>query len=179
MTRLVITNDGTSNYVADALFSVDADYLGTYTTIGMSLATTDGCTMDVSGPTACEVAFDVVVAEAYTNAAGVAECGTTVSYGGGDCDPDADGQAVYEAINEMRAQMAAWAPRIDIAAGAADISCAANNIVCTAAYDGTTDSERTFVRTVTNIQAAADAMTAAGTLDVLAWQPGLYFAAED
>lgn len=181
LTRLVITNDGSSNYVADALFGVDAVYLGTYTTIGMSIFITDGCTMEVAGPTACEVAFDVVVAEAYTNAADVPECSTTVSYGGGDCDPDAEGQAVYEAINEMRAQMAAWIPLIDLAAAGADlaITCAANNIVCTATYDGTTSAERTFVRTVTNIQAAADAMTAAGTLEVLAWQPGLYFAAKD
>lgn len=147
----------------------------------MSLATTEACTMDVSGPTACEVAFDVVVAEGYTNASDVEDCGTTVSYGGAVCDPDAAGQAIFEAINEMRTQMSAWTPYLDgIESGNSYITCAANNIVCEADYDGDDEeTERTFVRNATNIQATADAMTAAGTLSALEWTPGLYFAAKD
>lgn len=58
--------------------------------------------------TACSMVFDVVVASGYTNNSDVAACTTTVSYGGGDCDPDDAGLALFEAINEMRANAATW-----------------------------------------------------------------------
>lgn len=100
--RFIITNDGSANKVGDALFSFDVAYKGLYNFIGMSYAVQDGCTMSTTGPVPCDVVLDVVVAQGYTNASGVAECSTEISYGGGDCDPDAAGQAVFEAINSMR-----------------------------------------------------------------------------
>ena len=50
----------------------------------------------------CEIVFDIVIAQRYTNDAWVADCGTQVEYGGGTCDPDAKAAAVFEAINSMR-----------------------------------------------------------------------------
>lgn len=184
LTRFIITNDGSATHIAEALFSVDSAYKGVYTAMGMSVATTDGCTQSTTGPASCDVAFDVVVAQAYATSSGIAECTTTVSYGGGDCDPDDLGKAVYEAINEMRTTMSAWQKYIDIDAASGNlITCSANLIVCPANYNGDADNvttDRSYpTQKKTGIQAAAAAMTTAGTLSALEWVPGLYFAAKD
>lgn len=98
--RFIITNDGGSNVLSSALFATDT----VYTTIGMSYKVDNSCNMDESTGAACALVFDVVVAESYANASGTAACGTDVSFGGGECDPNTEAQAVYEAINDMRAQ---------------------------------------------------------------------------
>jgi hypothetical protein len=109
MMRFIIANDG-SSVMKDALFGVDATYLNEYLYMGASYALTSGCVMDATAGdvTACSMVFDVVVASGYTNNSDVAACTTTVSYGGGDCDPDDAGLALFEAINEMRANAATW-----------------------------------------------------------------------
>lgn len=106
MMRMIIAQD--TGHIADALFDVTADYLGVYNNMGASYGSVNGCSMSTSGPTACSMVFDVVVTSGYTNNSDVAECQPTISYGGGDCDPDANGQAVFEAINAMRADVATW-----------------------------------------------------------------------
>jgi len=181
LTRFIITNDGSATFIGQGLFDVTSTYFGVYTKMGMSVATTDGCTMSTTGPASCDVALDVVLAQAYDTSSGVAECTTTVSYGGGDCDPDDAGKAVYEAINEMRTQMAAWRTMLNVGTNDSLLTCAANNIVCSADYNGDTAStERSYpTQKKAGIQAASDAMNTAGTRSALAWVPGLYFAAKD
>lgn len=99
--RFIITNDG-SNAMADAFFGVDSDYLGEYNMVGMAYGSPNDCSADTSGPTLCDFVFDIVATAGYTNSSGTATCDTTVSYGGDLCDPEAEGQAVFEAINSMR-----------------------------------------------------------------------------
>lgn len=70
MMRLLLANDGASNVMLDALFNGT-----TYTTIGMSYASADGCNMavktDSQNATQCSMVFDIVVAAAFTDASTV------------------------------------------------------------------------------------------------------------
>jgi hypothetical protein len=43
--RFVITNDGDSNNISNAIFGVTDEYLDVYSYIGMSYAVIDGCKM--------------------------------------------------------------------------------------------------------------------------------------
>lgn len=160
MMSLMITNDGTS-YIRDGLFDEDAAN-DVYRYVGMSYAVESGCSMNSSTPTSCDMVFDIVIAEAYTNDSSNAECGTAISFGGGTCDPDSVAQGVYEAINEMRQQMNLWALYIDTTNGASLLT-GCTSFQCTADFndDGTSES-RTYIRQVSNIATASAAMTTAG-----------------
>ena len=100
--RFILTNDGSSNYMANALFDVTDTYLDSYTSIGMSYAAVDGCSMSIDSVTVCELVFDVIVAQNYQNFNSVESCDTSINYGGGSCTPDSVAESVYEAINSMR-----------------------------------------------------------------------------
>lgn len=89
--RLTISNDGADNKVAAALF----DSTSAYAVIGASYAVADGCTMDYTVPTLCDMVFDIVVAHAFADASSVVTCTTEISYGGGLCDPTTEAAAVY------------------------------------------------------------------------------------
>lgn len=173
--RFIITNDGGSNVLSSALFATDT----VYTTIGMSYKVDSSCNMDESTPTSCSLVFDIVVAESYANASGTTTCGTDVSYGGGECDPNTEAQSVYEAINSMRAQTSLWATYIDSASSGALIS-GCTTYQCDADFneDGST-STRTYIRGSANLATAATAINSAGSLDSLEWTAGLVRAAAD
>lgn len=175
--RLIITNDGGSNILADALFATDS----VYTVIGMSYRQDNTCSMSDDGTdvTSCELVLDVVTAEAYANASGTTTCGTDISFGGDNCDPDAEAQAVYEAINAMRSQTALWSTYLDADNGNALIS-GCTTYQCTADFnedDSTTT--RTYIRGSSNLGDASTAIGAASGLDSLEWVPGLALAAKD
>lgn len=177
MMRFIITNDGGSNILADALFATDS----VYSVIGMAYRQDSGCSMsdDGSAVSSCELVFDVVTAEAYANASGTTTCGTDISFGGDNCDPETEAQGVYEAINEMRAQTALWGTYLDSSNGNALIS-SCTTYQCTADFnedDSTTT--RTYIRGSSNLGTAATAIAAASGLDSLEWVPGLVLAAKD
>jgi len=184
MVRFIIANDGTS-VMKDAFFGVSADYLDTYLYMGASYALTSGCSMDATTPTACAMVFDVVVASGYTNNSDVAECTTTVSYGGGDCDPDDAGLALFEAINSMRLATATWSNYIDV--DHADTLITSSNSLAITAPAGMTNAQvtagesgsMTLIRGTSNVTTAKDAIAAATDLAELEWEGGLAMAAFD
>lgn len=130
--------------------------------------------------------FSVVVAGSFANASGTATCNTTISYGGGECDPDADGKAVYEQVNVMRAQTGLWKNYIDhtgVTANTGSLFTEACSVVggiatCKAKFNGTTGASRTYVRGTTNLTAVKDALNGAGILSAMEWAPGLFKAAK-
>lgn len=184
MMRFIIANDG-SSVMKDAMFGVDATYLNEYLYMGASYALTSGCSMNTIGPVACSMVFDVVVASGYTNNSDVAACTTTVSYGGGDCDPDDAGLALYEAINEMRLNTATWAKWITIGDGDALIT--SSNSLSITATAGITNAQvaagesgsMTLIRGTSNVTDAVSAITAATGRSELEWTGGLAMAAYD
>jgi uncharacterized protein YkwD len=127
--------------------------------------------------------FDVVVASGYTNNSDVAECQPVVSYGGGECDPDASAQAVYEAINTMRLNTDVWGEYLDSASGntlitfpnSYQLSAEITNADVTAA----TTSTKSLTLGSSNVGDASTAITNATDLEALEWVGGLAKAAFD
>jgi len=188
MMRFIIANDG-SSVMKDALFAVDGTYLNEYLYMGASYALTNSCVMDATAGAvvACSMVFDVVVASGYTNNSGVAECTTTVSYGGGDCDPDDAGLALYEAINDMRLNVAKWSAYLDFADDAVGTLITSSNSLAITATAGITNAQvtagesgsMTLIRGTSNVTTTASAIAAATTLSELEWTGGLAMAAYD
>jgi hypothetical protein len=179
--RLIISND--SGSLQSAFFDVTADYLGVYNNMGASYSVENGCSMNVTTPTACAMVVDIVVTSGYTNASGVATCQPEIEYGGGDCDPDANGQAVYEAINEMRTNVATWALYLTEGDATAmvtfpNVYTLTDELTNADVSAGSTSSE-SLVRQSSNVGDAATAVAAATGLSELEWVGGLARAAAD
>jgi len=171
MMRLIISNDTGS--LQQAFFGTSANYKGVYNNMGAAYSSVNGCNMShtMGGVvTACSMVFDVVVTSGYTNNSGVSECQPVISYGGGDCDPDANGQAVFEAINTMRLNTATWAKYITENDGAALVTFPNNyqmsGKLTNAAVSSNTDVTQSITRGKSNVADTATALTnAAGTLE--------------
>lgn len=178
MMRFIISNDGSAK-MFDALF--DSAEEGNYLYLGASYALASGCTMDstTSPEVSCSMVFDIVVATGYTNNSDVAACDATISYGGGDCDPEDAAIAVFEAINDMRVYPATWALYIT-ADDAAALYTATNTLTISADFDDTdVNSNWNLVRGTTNLDATATALAAEPCDTALEWTGGLAMAAFD
>ena len=160
--RFIITNDGDSNEMGWSLFDTTDDNLNVFRKIGMSFAFVDDC--QVSSEESCECVFSILLAEDFTNNSDIETCNTDISYGGGSCDPDADGVAIYEAINSMRLQVNLWRSYITEGDSSSLITCP-SSMKCTSDYDGDGITEnRTFIRSKDNITDTVSAMISAETL---------------
>lgn len=175
MMNFIITNDGSSNPMRDALFtSANKDV---YTKFSGSVATRDGCTMATGAPsgtpTACDTVLIVSVAQSYTNAAGVAACQPTINYGGGICDPDTWAKSVFEEMNTMRVEgLTVYKPVLDAMA----LGC--SSMTCTYDWNGNgSTSAQTILNEAAGITAAGAAMV--NNLPQYTWVPGMFMAAKD
>lgn len=178
LVRFILTNDGAGNGLYAAV--VDA----AYTTMGASYSGTNGCTMNANeggSPTACDMIFTITVAHGYTNSGAVAACQPTVTYGGGICDPTAYTASVFEELNNMRTNAAStYAPLLQAVYDATWSTTGAPGTVSTVNWDGTGNSNRTFLLGKAGVLAAKNAVNTAGNnLTQFTWSPGLFLAAKD
>jgi len=119
-----------------------------YTVMSAALGSTDSglCTMDYSNaasPVGCGHVLIITAAQGYTNAAGVATCDTSISYGGGICDPDTWAMSVFEQMNEARESgISTYKPLLDaIAATCSSTTCSYN-------WEGLADAAAVQSRTI-------------------------------
>jgi len=119
-----------------------------YTVMSAAIGSTDSglCTMDYSNaasPVGCGHVFIITGAQGYTNASGVATCDTSISYGGGICDPDTWAMSVFEQMNEARESgISTYKPLLDaIAATCSSTTCSYN-------WEGLADTSAVQSRTI-------------------------------
>jgi len=192
MMRLLLVNDGLSGNAMQAAVLTGAAK-ATYTHMSAGWASAQGCTMaatqsGTTASTACKVALIVTATEGYTNAAGVAVCQPTISYGGGVCDPDAWAMKVFEQMQAVRAggRTSASPTLTAISAGCSGMTCtyAWGPASGTAAMagDAAVSSAVTLTSQAAGVDAAAAAVLAMGDLAYskgFVWTPGMYQAAKE